>query len=414
MSKLTLDTIATVAIVTAIIAVCARTYQLMNLIDSKSGFYFDHSDFTIIFLNAVLVISVVAIFCMSFLSAKLPPAVFPKKKDNLLAIAGLIMSAGMLIDAMHQVAVFINAKNTISAASFSKFITESRMLPHLLQIVTALASVLYLLIFALSYLRGKNSFSKLKLFALMPSAWMICRIVTRFTREANYRKDTELFFELATICFAMVFFFMFSRIASGIANKGKMWLLYSTGLITAIFSSMISLPRLVMMLIGRADLLVVTSPLEYADLIVPVFIVLLLSVVGTYYSKGLYEGVSEDDPYFNEIPDNSELLPVEDTVPDSYRAQREEDEAFRIASQYSDKSAENERETILNGISSYDDKVEKKDDFFSNEYKKEKEGGIPVSTPKEPKKDEKVSFIDELSDIPAVQNNNQKKNKKKK
>ena len=416
-ANLHLDSISIISIIAAIFAVFCRVYQLMNIVDAASGAYDDPTHITKTLLNAVMLISVILILGSAYLCANMPKSVFPKEISKPLSASGLVMAAGFVIDAVSRISFVITTRDNGNFAGAGALFKEPGVTTSLLQTILALFCALYFLLFGISYLVGKNLYSNSKIMALAPAAWYICRAMPRFARATNFLSDSELFFELCMICFSMIFFFVFARICTGVSSKGKMWMLFATGFPAFIFNMMTSLPRLTMNIIGRNDHIVKTSPLEYVDLFTGVFIIMLLSAVMSYYKAGKYDDLDEDSPEFNTIPEPEPIIPLDEFVPEAYAAfagKNDDDEAFEIASQYSNQYMKPEKAADTDE----DEEVFEEESYEEESYEEEAEL-FEEETAEEfvaEENNEPISYIDdlcELSPIETPKNNGKKKKGKK-
>lgn len=385
--KIKISYLPNIFIISTAISLGLRVYQFFGgLIDPENGTWADTS-FTISLFYIIIVVTSLLMLLFSFLSAESPKSVFPQRKCLKLGAAGLVFSLGLIFDASKQTGRIIDAKEGVMTG-LGSFLKESGMLPNLLQIIFAFFAALYMLLFAVSYFKGKNIYIDNKIMALAPMAWAISRLICRFMRATNFRTNSELLLELAMLCLAMIFLFAFSRIASQISHKGKMWMLLGTGLPAAMFSLLCSVPRLSLMIAGRGDLLVNESQLEIADISLAVFAIILIFSIINEYQTGKYEDYDEDNAHFdiNKKNETAILTPVDEVIPPSFVNQppqqaseaeemppinigmptmNDKDEAFEIASQYSNQ--------YLNTASPYAETEEKTETSQEENHKESDE-----------------------------------------
>lgn len=350
--KIHLDSTFLIFAITLTVAITIRIYQLMSIIDPQNGFYKHPSGMTVPLLYFILIAASVAMLLFSFLTSNMPKSVLPKGRIIQMGVAGLVVFVGLIIDVSSQISKLITEYSGGTYSGIFNFLSKAKMFPTLLQIVFGLIAAMFFLLFAVSYIKGKNVYSGSKLTALAMPAWFICRMVTRFMLDTNYKNNSELLFELVMLSFGMIFFFVFSRICSNIGSRGKMWVLFGCGLPAAVFALLCSIPRITMNIIGRSDLIVATSPIEYADIAVGVSIFLILTSILTEYKAGSYEQYREGDVYFNVLPEEMpDLSPIGETLPPGFQSVQRtsesaktsdnstngNDEAFLIAEQYSNK-----------------------------------------------------------------------------
>ena len=86
----------------------------------------------------------------------------------------------------------------------------------------------------------------------------------------------DLLLELFMLAAMLLFFLNFARICAHVDDRGAMWSLYGYGLPAALFGFACSVPRLVMVVIGRSSQLAAQSPFELCDLMASLLILFVL------------------------------------------------------------------------------------------------------------------------------------------
>lgn len=104
------------------------------------------------------------------------------------------------------------------------------------------------------------------------------RVIFRFTRTISFIKVPELLAEFFGLIFAMIFFLVFARLASGVSPKGNMWSVLSCGLCAALAMYTYSIPRFILVVTQKTDLLVKNSDFFPCDLLCAVFITVFLII----------------------------------------------------------------------------------------------------------------------------------------
>lgn len=311
------DAIFLLFVIAVLVVLPLRVYQLTTIIDPATGFYTDLSNMTIVLLYTVAGAFMLFMLVLSFLSKNIPASIPPKGIKVPLGTAAVLLSVSMLIDAITQFSFlavsFFESNNTGIPISFSEIISEIGAIPIFLQTVFALLSCIYFIIFAISYLTGKTTYAENRLLALAPLAWAIFRIIYRFMRAISFTRVSELLFELFALVMLMMFFIAFARISSNVNRKGNMWSIFGSGLSAAMFLLIVSVPRFVLMLIGRNDLIVENSPFEIADLACAVFIIVYVLTV----LRAGYKLEDEEDQEIEPKDESSQLVDGEIIEPDS-------------------------------------------------------------------------------------------------
>ncbi|MBR5977297.1 MAG: hypothetical protein IK046_05865, partial [Clostridia bacterium] len=114
---------------------------------------------------------------------------------------------------------------------------------------------------------------------LAPIFWAMSRLVADFVNPANFKNVSQLLFEIGMLCFAMVFFHSFARIASEINSDHSMWILWFTGVMGALLAFICALAPVILAITGKGDLIPDKYPVRYCDLGLGLFISAFLFTV---------------------------------------------------------------------------------------------------------------------------------------
>lgn len=146
------------------------------------------------------------------------------------------------------------------------------------QIVFGLLAAVYLLLMGVCCMRGKTDGSAFKILSAAPTAWLMFRLVYRFMTKISFTKVSELTLELFMLAFMLMFFTAYAQLNSKIESKGLDWKIVGYGLPAAVFGLCCFVPRLVMVMVGRPEMLYINGPVTYCDLGLSLYI---LSIVFT-------------------------------------------------------------------------------------------------------------------------------------
>ena len=254
-----------------VVAVPFRMYQHLNIIEADSGFY-RVIDWSVYLLIALSVLAVVVPYVLTTLSKNIPASKSPFRKDKFMAVASFIFAGGIVLDVVQALSTFlINAKN-FSAAGLSFMGTvDQAQFPILVEGVFGVFAAIYVIIFGISFIDGRTTYSQYKFLALAPLFWGMSRIVIRFVRKIAYVNVSDLMLELFGIMFMLIFLLSFARICSGLANSKAMRTLFASGFVSMFFCVVANLPRLIMVLTGNANALADEYPFSLCDLGFAVF-----------------------------------------------------------------------------------------------------------------------------------------------
>lgn len=262
------------ALAAVLIAVPLRVYQYFKIIDPETGFY-NSVDFSVyimyIILGAAMVISIV----MPYLKHKeMMPVSVCKKNPGYLAVS-LIMAVGVIIDsAIMLVDYFELYSESVNAIyqTTSQYISNQGGTILLIQAITGIIAAIYFFISGITVGVGSSDGSKLKVLALAPTVWCIFRLLYRFKRTISFTNVSDLMLELFMIVFSMMFFLAFAQVTAKVDSQAVFWKIFSYGIPAAIFAVVCFIPRLIVIITGRGDMLSQHYTLHMCDITLAVFI----------------------------------------------------------------------------------------------------------------------------------------------
>ena len=294
--------------VTAISALAIRTYQLLVMVNPQNGF-FENADFTVGVLYGLLVIATVLFLILSFLSKNVPAPKLPEGRNIPLAIASFIAAAGFAYDvvaiAMDIIPEMgIGMNNTVFSGLLTNYVKANGGIFVVLELVFALISALYLLVFGTSHFEGVATYKKLSLLSIAPGCWAMFVLISKLMKAISFITVSELLFEIAMLVFTMLFFLTFARIVSGVYSVNSMWCTYGCGFPAAVFAGLISVPRGIVLLGGGQN--VVDSEFSFTHLLLFVFIVVyIISTMGVGFKNSIKKMRSVSNIV---LPDDAEVV----------------------------------------------------------------------------------------------------------
>ena len=300
----------------AVVAVGAtglRTYQLLSgSVNQETGLY-DVVDFTVPLLYGLLAVSGVLFLVLSFLSKNVPAPKLPEGRNIPLGLASIIAVAGFVFDVMIILRDIlpgmgnVGANNVMNQAAYDNllviFTKGNGGLFVILELVFAVLSALYMLVFALSHFEGKATYKKISLLSIAPGCWAMVVLISKLMKAVSFITVSELLFEIVMLVFAMLFFLTFARIVSGAFTVNSMWCTYGCGFPAAIFTAIISIPRGIVLLAGGET--ISGSDFSFTHLFLTVFIVV-------YIASTLGAGFKNSIKKFKSV--SSIVLPDDDEV----------------------------------------------------------------------------------------------------
>lgn len=269
-----------VFIASVILALPLRVYQLMVNVESGTGFWIDRSHFSIYVLYAIAAVGTVLPIVLSLIYKSGLGKVEPvAEKKTLGGVISFAMAIGLLVDAITRYTAFSDLYFGYSVSGDSttmvSYLSKSGALAMGLEAFFAVVSAIYFIMLGIAWLTEKDP-SEYKLLAVMPVFWAIFRIMHRFMRKISFLNISELFFELLMIVFLMMFFMAFAQITAKVNGKGLEWKLYAYGLPAALFCLICFIPRIVVAILGKGELIADGSSVEVVDLTSAAFVLFVL------------------------------------------------------------------------------------------------------------------------------------------
>lgn len=256
-----------------LIAVPLRVYQYAKLINPSTGF-FEEKDFSVIVVYGILAVAMIICIVLPYLSHKSIPTVTVGKNSKVFLAVSLIMAAGAVISGVDLITDFIdlisNAPRYLDRDGLSAYISAQGGTLLIAEGFFAALSGFHFLISGLSAL-NENTVSKFKILALSPVVWCVFRLLYRFKRTIAFTNVSDLFIELFAIVFAMVFFLAFAQIRSKIDAEDIFWKIYAYGLPAAMFALVCFIPKLILLVTGKSELINPLHPVCISDLTFAVY-----------------------------------------------------------------------------------------------------------------------------------------------
>ncbi len=270
-------------------AIPLRTVQLFTNMENYTGF-FEEVDWTVYVVYAVFAVAAVVLAVLPALSAKLPASRPVVQKNKALALGAFAFAAGIAYDVALGLVKVLRTMNGVTAKTVLTVLFTNGIFALILQIICGIAACIFMVLVGLSYTGERATYGEYRLLALMPLFWTLFRLVARFMTKISFTMVSELLFELAMLCFMMLFLLSFARISAQISQKGEMKKAFCFGLPAAFFALTIGVTRLICTVGGRAELLADGFPFSLADLGFGIFAAVYLYVHMQYGRPA-----SEDD-----------------------------------------------------------------------------------------------------------------------
>lgn len=261
-SNLSFIAVFLVFAVALVVSVPLRCYQLFNLLDSSTGFYVK-TNITVPILNAVLFGTLLVSVVISFLGKKTTVS-RPIGRNIPLAVSAFLFSFSLIFDGV----------NSLFDAALNGFHMNEIFI--VAQGFFGLLSSVFLIIVGISFTAGTDTFIRRGILAVTPVFWAISRVLQRFAIAIDFKNVSEILYELAMLCLAMLFFVAFARVYVNRSGAGLSWRITAFGIPAALFAFLCSVPRYCVKFIGMPEHIVKNSPPVFADFCMGVFIVAVM------------------------------------------------------------------------------------------------------------------------------------------
>lgn len=274
------------------VAIPLRICQLLFITEGDTGFYkYEHWSTYVMYILSGL--AVLVPYVVMFLAKNVPSSKkTPGRKNLFLASTSILFGLGILLDVLNcSISLLFNNDNQLTEALTG----QGSIVPALLEIVFGAFSVIYIIIFGISYIDGKTKYSQYKFLALTPIGWAMGRVIIRFLRKIAYINIADLMLELFALIFMLLFLLAFARISSGLANEGSMRSLFASGYACVFFCGVANVPRLVLTIIGQSSVLPIEYPLELCDLFCAVFVIAYIINAMKYARENDHAELYESD-----------------------------------------------------------------------------------------------------------------------
>lgn len=251
-----------------IIALPLRIYQYSSgVIEPVTGF-FATNDFSVYVLYGVIALAMAASIGLGFINRKKLTYEINAQKNPLLGTASAIAALSIILDAVFT----LNVVGTIEAGAAASA-EQTAYYVVIAQAVFSLLSALFFAVLCINSFMGKTLASELRLLSLAPVLWAMLRMVSRFMRTISFVRVSELLFEMFMLAFLIMFFMNFAQCNSKVNDENCAWKLAAYGLPAALLALLCFVPREILLLVGKREILYGESVTEFSDLAVALFII---------------------------------------------------------------------------------------------------------------------------------------------
>lgn len=251
-----------------LVMVPVRIYQYLSIIEPETGFY-SVQNFSVYIIYAVMLFSVVFSFITAFAGRKTIALkkVIDAPKVN--ACAFLLAGIGFASDAVASIIDFIDIYGKYSynpALTLSKYLSQEGGNIILIQAVFAIIAAVYFALLAGSSFSKKDIAPKFRVMSLGATIWAVMKLLMMFKTKISFINVSDLFIELFACAFLMLFFFYFAVNLSQVDKGESYYKLFAYGIPGAVFSLACFIPRAVLALLGKGEMLNANYGVSFSSL----------------------------------------------------------------------------------------------------------------------------------------------------
>lgn len=279
-----------------VICTALRFYHSVKLIDAKTGFY-ETKNFTVTLFYILLIAAGAFMTVASFISANNGKFEAEKTlgKNKPLGIISAALGLSFLTDCLQSMlnALYASRNATIytDVSYFSQFM-KNGYLPNLFVALFSLLTSFYFIKFAKNCL-GKCKIASSRVTSLIPVVWALLKLISFFVKQISFVKVSDLLLEIAALIFTSIFLLSLAQCVSGVYADVAQWRLTGVGLTAALLLIMLNFPKFCLTIFGGGSHIVTDYPVNYAELIMGIFILGIVFSLGRSGAKAEAVEISE-------------------------------------------------------------------------------------------------------------------------
>lgn len=251
-------------IIVTVIALPLRIIQYFTVMEPETGFYTE-AGFTVWLFFGVLVAAAAAIYGLGLSKKKsLALSAGAEKRPGCGAFAALA-AAGCVFDILRTLGLLGDLLGDTYSSSEAMASANALRIVYIGELVFGALSIVYFALSAYGFFSGKGCAEGSKILSLTPVLWLVFRLIVRFTRKISFIRVSELLLEMLMLAFFIMFFMAYAQVNSKVGGENCEYKVASYGLIAAMLAIICFVPRFVLTVCGKADMIYTYSALEYCD-----------------------------------------------------------------------------------------------------------------------------------------------------
>lgn len=239
---------------TAISAIILRTVQLLKYTDTNTGYILQSATETMFAFYAICIAMILLCIVFSYKS-KCCNIPFENKSNKTLSLFSALAGISLFYDFVHQ---SLNCYDYITTTSQ---VQKNYIIPLALVGISALVCSFYFFLMSSYFVSNKYDFRQFKYFHLMPTLWMLFKLLVCLVTYIDERYAEEAFFEYIVLIFGISFFIFVIKCMDN--EKFNLNNVVFTGITYGLCALIISVPRIVVLLMNEEIVKVAFSSITY-------------------------------------------------------------------------------------------------------------------------------------------------------
>ena len=274
LEKFNIKKLSVVTLALSVLMLALRFWQLTALTDPATGFFTDHSNFTVPLFYVLSIGSVLAVVILAYLAGGTGSGKTEPGKNYVLAAASVLFAVPLALEGVNGLRDLFSYVG--SYYTFGDAVKAMGGYIYLVAPVFALLSALAMILNGVSFAAGSALIRKLKILLLCPALWAFFQTIGYFKITVSYVKVSQLMLTIFADAFLMIFLFEYARLISGIGIRDSIHAFYGTGLAAAFLLLATEIPNLYFTLFNK-EKLVVHCDFALFNLLGAVFVIAALA-----------------------------------------------------------------------------------------------------------------------------------------
>ncbi|WP_283608796.1 hypothetical protein [Faecalispora anaeroviscerum] len=260
--------------VSCVLAIPIRLYQLMNFVDSKTGFFTD-GNVTAAIVSVALVLGCAGILLLSYREKSIS-FTFGDLSGFPTVIFGGLSGAALLIYSLHQLMLVAAGRDNFYDDGLQQLPVwvQHPGLYGALALFGMLASINFLVL-TWGLATGRNPYVALPAGALIVPLWSCLDLTVMFVRYTEVVNTIESLYSMFMVIFLLLCLFAQSRFWAGVDDLKSRRLMVSTSMCYGLLALTVTVPNLLMYAMGRGVFCSMSMESSVLYLVIALFLVSL-------------------------------------------------------------------------------------------------------------------------------------------